>query len=136
MEVEEDGETKSKEGYYLRGAYEGTFIAHILFFGPDGKLYRTPCMTVTPFRTIIHSPIPVTNTSWLADQNDYFGVTEANDVKVLLAYEGDDEALGIDNVADDGTFVEDAPIYNVAGQRVNSLDKGIYIVGGKKILVK
>jgi hypothetical protein len=138
MEVEENGEIKMKEGYYLRGTYEGTYMKDILFFGADGKLYRTPCMTVTPFRTIIHSPIPVTDSSWLADQNDYFGVrvTEANDVKVLLAYEGDDEALGIDNVADDGTFVEDAPIYNVAGQRVNSLNKGIYIVGGKKILVK
>ena len=109
-------------------------MKNILFYSGLGVLYRTPYMTVNPFRSIIHSPIPVTDTTWLADQNGYFGV--ANNVKVVLAYEGDDEALGIDNVADDGTFVEDAPIYNVAGQRVNSLDKGIYIVGGKKILVK
>ena len=110
-------------------------MENILFFS-TGQLYRTPCMTITPFRTIIHSPIPVTDDSWLADQNSYFGVAPAGNVKIVLAYEGDDEALGIDNVADDGTFVEDAPIYNVAGQRVNSLNKGIYIVGGKKIMVK
>ncbi len=133
--VEENGEIKMKEGYYLRGAYEGTYMENILFFS-TGQLYRTPCMTITPFRTIIHSPIPVTDDSWLADQNSYFGVAPAGNVKIVLAYEGDDEALGIDNVADDGTSVEDAPIYNVAGQRVNSLNKGIYIVGGKKIMVK
>ena len=125
-----------KEGYYLRGVYEGTSLENILFYGANGTLYRTPRMTVTPFRTIIHSPIPVATTTWEADQDRYFGVTTAGNVKVILADYGNDEAVGIDNVAVDGLFLEDAPIYNVAGQRVNSLDKGIYIVGGKKILVK
>lgn len=125
-----------KEGYYLRGVYEGTSLENILFYGVDGTLYRTPRMTVTPFRTIIHSPIPVATTTWEEDQDRYFGVTTAGNVKVILADYGNDEAVGIDSVAVDGLFLEDAPIYNVAGQRVNSLDKGIYIVGGKKILVK
>ena len=126
-----------KEGYYLRGVYEGTCMEDILFYSADGKLYRTPRMTVTPFRTIIHSPIPVTKTSYAQEQNDYFGIETANDVKVVLAFDpDDDQAVAIENVEVDGLFAEDAPIYNVAGQRVNTLEKGIYIVAGKKILVK
>ena len=126
-----------KEGYYLRGVYEGTYMEDILFYS-GGKLYRTPRMTVTPFRTIIHSPIPVINDGYAQEQNDYFGIVEtANDVKVVLAFDpDDDQAVAIENVEVDGLFAEDAPIYNVAGQRVNTLEKGIYIVAGKKILVK
>lgn len=30
----------------------------------------------------------------------------------------------------------DAPVYNLAGQRVNNARKGVYIVGGKKVIVK
>ncbi len=126
-----------KEGYYLRGVYEGTYMEDILFYSADGKLYRTPRMTVTPFRTIIHSPIPVTNTSYAADQDAYFGIAPAGNVKVVVAFDpDDDQAVAIENVEVDGLFAEDAPIYNVAGQRVNTLEKGIYIVAGKKILVK
>lgn len=126
-----------KEGYYLRGVYEGTYMEDILFYS-GGKLYRTPRTTVTPFRTIIHSPIPVINDGYAQEQNDYFGIVEtANDVKVVLAFDPDDyQAVAIENVEVDGLFAEDAPIYNVAGQRVNTLEKGIYIVAGKKILVK
>ena len=126
-----------KEGYYLRGMYEGTYMEDILFYSADGKLYRTPRMTVTPFRTIIHSPIPVTNNSYEADQDAYFGIAPAGNVKVVVAFDpDDDQAVAIENVEVDGLFAEDAPIYNVAGQRVNTLEKGIYIVAGKKILVK
>ena len=58
-------------------------------------------------------------------------------MKVVLAFDpDDDQAVAIENVEVDGLFAEDAPIYNVAGQRVNTLEKGIYIVAGKKILVK
>ena len=121
--------------FYLRGVYEGTYMEHILFYSAAGKLYRTPFMTVTPFRTIIKSPIPVVenDAEWNASQSTYF---ESNTVKVVLAFDPNDESLDINSLVADGIFAEDAPIYNVAGQRVNTFDKGIYIVGGKKILVK
>ena len=130
-----------KEGYYLRGVYEGTYMEDILFYS-GGKLYRTPRTTVTPFRTIIHSPIPVLsteadNSDWKEAQDRYFNGIPAGNVKVVLAFDpDDDQAVAIENVEVDGLFAEDAPIYNVAGQRVNTLEKGIYIVAGKKILVK
>jgi len=123
-----------KESFYLRGMYEPTYMDHILFYAADGTLYRTPYMTVTPFRTIIKSPIDVTNGTWETDQNSYFGV--AGNVKIVLAFSGDDESLDINSLVADGLFAEDEPIYNVAGQRVNTFGKGVYIVGGKKILVK
>ena len=110
-------------------------MEHILFYSAGGKLYRTPFMTVTPFRTIIKSPIPVVESDevWNASQTSYF---ESNNVKVVLAFDPNDESMDINSLVADGIFAEDAPIYNLAGQRVNTFDKGIYIVGGKKILVK
>lgn len=124
-----------KESFYLRGVYEPTYMENILFYSAGGKLYRTPFMTVTPFRTIIKSPIPVVESDedWNASQTSYF---ESNNVKVVLAFDPNDESMDINSLVADGIFAEDAPIYNLAGQRVNTFDKGIYIVGGKKILVK
>ena len=125
-----------KESFYLRGVYEPTYMENILFYSADGTLYRTPYMTVTPFRTIIKSPIDVeeNDTDWHNSQGTYFSVS--GNVKVVLALNVDDESLDINSLVADGIFAEDEPIYNVAGQRVNTFGKGIYIVGGKKILVK
>lgn len=120
--------------FYLRGVYEGTYLEHILFYAADGTLYRTPYMTVTPFRTIIKSPIDVTDKTWETDEDNYF--KPSGNVKVVLAFDGDDSSLDINSLVSDGLFAEDEPIYNLAGQRVNTFDKGVYIVGGKKILVK
>jgi len=55
----------------------------------------------------------------------------ASDVKGF-DLEGDD-ATGIDNVNDN---LNDGPIFNLAGQRVGKMQKGINIVNGKKIMVK
>ncbi len=125
-----------KESFYLRGVYEPTYMENILFYSADGTLYRTPYMTVTPFRTIIKSPIDVeeNDTDWHNSQGTYFSVS--GNVKVVLALNVDDESLDINSLVADGIFAEDEPIYNVAGQRVNTFGKGIYIIGGKKILVK
>ena len=46
---------------------------------------------------------------------------------------GDDDATGIDNV---DAEANDEAIYNLAGQRVGKMQKGINIVNGKKILKK
>lgn len=120
--------------FYLRGVYEGTYIEDILFYSATGTLYRTPFMTVTPFRTIIKSPIPVVDDDeWKSSQSAYF---ESGNVKVVLAFDSNDDSMDINSLVADGLFAEDAPIYNLAGQRVNTFGKGIYIVGGKKIMVK
>ena len=43
---------------------------------------------------------------------------------------------GINTVQDSGFTVQDSAIYNLAGQRMSKLQKGVNIVNGKKILVK
>ena len=46
----------------------------------------------------------------------------------------EDEATGINAVNGEGLMVNDQPIYNVAGQRIQKIQKGINIINGKKIL--
>ena len=47
----------------------------------------------------------------------------------------DDDATGIEMVNGQSSMVND-PIYNLAGQRISKMQKGINIVNGKKIMVK
>lgn len=46
----------------------------------------------------------------------------------------DDNATGIDEVERQGSRVEGLTIYNIAGQRVSKIQKGINIINGKKII--
>ena len=46
----------------------------------------------------------------------------------------DDDATGISLMEDGRSQMEDGAIYNLAGQRLNKMQKGINIVNGKKIL--
>ena len=46
------------------------------------------------------------------------------------------ESTGIDAVAGDMPWNQEPVIYNLSGQRLNSLQKGINIVNGKKVFVK
>ena len=49
----------------------------------------------------------------------------------------DDEAAGIvAALKDNGEITNDRPIYNLAGQRVSKPTKGLYIVGGKKVVLR
>lgn len=47
-----------------------------------------------------------------------------------------DDADGISTVQGSEFMVNDSEIYNLAGQRLNKLQKGVNIVNGKKVLVK
>lgn len=53
-------------------------------------------------------------------------------VKNVTDYSLDGESTGLHAVADDAKA--DGPIYNIAGQRVSAVGKGLYIVGTKKVL--
>ena len=59
--------------------------------------------------------------------------TGGGGVKAFYGFEEDD-ATGISLMEDGRSKMEDAAIYNVAGQRLNKMQKGINIVNGKKIL--
>ena len=61
----------------------------------------------------------------------YLEVSNAAGVKAF--YFDDDDATGIE-MADSQSSMLNAPIYNMAGQRLQKMQKGINIVNGKKIL--
>jgi len=61
----------------------------------------------------------------------YLTVTSENPVKAFfLDFGGEDAINGIE------AETENAEIFNLAGQRVNKAQRGIYIINGKKVLVK
>ena len=63
----------------------------------------------------------------------YFKLTDSNDIKTFLLNFGEDDATGF--AIDNGQLIIDnETIYNVAGQRLNKMQKGINIVNGRKIL--
>ena len=62
----------------------------------------------------------------------YIQIDQSSAVKALNFFVDDDEATGIDNLNVDDNL--NGVIYNVAGQRLNKVQKGINIVNGKKIL--
>lgn len=63
---------------------------------------------------------------------DWNGKGEAQSIKGIAF--GTDTTDGIATV--EGTVAESSAIYNLAGQRVEKAVKGVYIVNGKKVLVK
>jgi hypothetical protein len=56
-----------------------------------------------------------------------------NLIKAVKAYEAANDTTGITTIA---TATEQAPVYNMAGQRVMNAQKGLYIVNGKKVVKK
>ena len=90
----------------------------VLFLGTKNKLYYpdgTTTNTIKAFRA-------------------YFQVDlgEASGVKSLVMnFCEDDDATGIQNIKD---LKDSKAIYNLAGQRLNKMQKGINIINGKKVL--
>ena len=65
---------------------------------------------------------------------DNVGLTSARSAN-FISFE-DNSTTGITNLNVNDIFDNDAPIYNLAGQRVNKSYKGVVIVNGKKMLNK
>ena len=63
----------------------------------------------------------------------YFTVT-SSPVKALSFDFGD--ATGIDTITNGQQPIANGPIYNLAGQKMSKLQKGVNIVNGKKVLIK
>ena len=65
----------------------------------------------------------------------YLVVPGSGNVKAFYGFEEDD-ATNIRSMEDGRSMMEDGIIYNVAGQRLNKMQKGLNIVGGRKIVGK
>ena len=76
---------------------------------------------------------PITDSSIVIPEGKaYLEYTAPSPVKGFFGFEEDD-ATGIENLNVNDNLNEGA-IYNLAGQRINKMQKGINIVNGKKIL--
>ncbi len=64
----------------------------------------------------------------------YLKVSGNSDAKALTAFFGDD-VTGISQV-ENAVQKTDGAVYNIAGQRVSKPTKGLYIVNGKKVVIK
>ena len=103
------------EGTYFNfvGTYAPMTVAAGDYFISSGKLYKsTGATSMKAFRAYLQAK------------------SEAQSVKLNI----DGVATAISEINADAT--ESGVIYNIAGQRVNKAQKGIYILNGKKVLVK
>lgn len=64
----------------------------------------------------------------------YLQVPASVTVREFIGF--DDETDGIRQIENGQLTIDNAEIYNLSGQRVNKAQKGIYIVNGKKVVVK
>ena len=79
-------------------------------------------------------------TSWYITITDKKGIP----AKLSFSFDGDSSTTAIENVTrqEDAAVQTDGFVYNLSGQRVgtrnnmSNLSSGIYIVGGKKVVVK
>ena len=105
------------EGTYFDfvGVYAPMTVAALDYFIGNGAIYKSAGATsMKAFRAYI------------------FNKDKSNGGEVKLYIDGLETA--IDAINADAT--ESGVIYNIAGQRVNKAQKGLYIVNGKKVLVK
>ena len=63
----------------------------------------------------------------------YIQIAQQGEVKALSFFV-DDTETAIEGIDEENKV--DGPVFNLAGQRVNKAQRGIYIVNGKKVLVK
>ena len=77
---------------------------------------------------------PVGNGVTIPAGKAYLEYTGSNPVKGFTFVFDDDDATGISLTEDGRSQMEDGAIYNLAGQRVSKMQKGINIVNGKKVL--
>ena len=75
------------------------------------------------------------NGQTVAKNRAYIQIDESILVKGFIALPGSDEETGI-NAIDNGQMTMDNAIYDLSGRRVAKPTKGLYIVNGKKVLVK
>ena len=68
----------------------------------------------------------------IAPYKAYLELPETVDVKAFYFKFADDDPTGIENLMIQNT--QNTPIYNLAGQRIGKMQKGINIMDGKKIL--
>ena len=119
------GWDKGSTGTHTEGWLTGALNAETEI--PSGSY-----MLATNKSTNVQAFYQVSGSGVLCAQNKCF-LTVESPVKAFF-FDGDDEATAIEELF--GSEAQDGTIYNLAGQRISKMQKGINIVNGKKIMVK
>ncbi|MCF0197102.1 MAG: hypothetical protein HUK03_07750, partial [Bacteroidaceae bacterium] len=109
----------------LKGSSSQTPIA-----GSTNTFYAVSKKTVEEKSVVAFFKVDKTKVANIPAHKAYMELTGESSISVL--YFGDEETV-IEQVESE-TAVMDGTIYNVAGQRLNGLQRGINIVNGKKVL--
>lgn len=106
-------------GVYTSGTVPQSDGDHFYYVvGNDNQLHKVTGdkVTISPFRA-------------------YFDLNNAAGARSVLSMNFDDETTGISQIENENMKNEE-PVYNLNGQRVENPKRGLYIVGGKKVIMK
>ena len=141
----------------LTSVYEMPANSGVILEGKGGATYSIPVKVGATFgdnTNLLRAAVTATditaNQAYILQSGEFHLVTAASTIPAgkayLLADDVPAEAKALRFVFDDTTAirsiengqltVDNAEIYNLAGQRLNSIQRGVNIVNGKKILVK
>jgi hypothetical protein len=76
---------------------------------------------------------PVTQGATIAAGKVYLQIPASEGAREFIGFGGEEVVTGIDAI-ENGTIDNDAPAYNLAGQKVGKGYKGIVIINGKKVV--
>lgn len=112
--------TPAGASYSFTGSYNASteLAAGDYFIGSDNNLYSVGAMLPT-----------------MKGTRAFFRPTGGAGVKAA-GFSIDDEETGIINLVDGNVNVQTGDIYTLAGQKVQKAKKGVYIVNGKKVVLK
>ena len=113
-------------------------FTHANAYGDKITITAPRAITVTPleivggFDLFGQETVSVSYNVDEGDVDDYIVISNGTKTKKIHVKARLENPNAIDGVQENGT--SDADVYNLSGQRINKLQKGINIVGGKKIL--
>ena len=112
--------TQSITNWDFVGTYSSTSVPTGSYYFKSNQLYQRGAggtTTLKPFRAYL----------------TYTGVTPAPSLNFVI----DGNVTGIAHISADGQMhLEEGAVYNLSGQRVAQPTKGLYIVNGKKVIIK
>lgn len=127
---QEEYTANMREGNTFSGAtlYNKSEVAPLTYTSSNEEVAEVAANGVV----ILRSTGETTITVWFAGDNDFKATSASYKLTVI-----DEVVDGIQNITIDN-MPEDAKVYNLNGQRMNAkaLNSGVYVVNGKKVVLK
>lgn len=136
MTNQTDASATPEDLHYLRGFMESTHVENVYAYTAAGKLIAATNATMNPFRVLIQAPKNISEDRQAQATSAPVKVVLASvfddaDVTAIESVETLDPERNVDVFSVNGALVKK----NVkAADALQSLPKGVYVVGGKKIV--